>query len=333
VNLLSQLDWLLATKAVHVINISMGLSSGEHDANGEGHDRFGIISEILDRAVSIYQVTILFAAGNSGSASNTEGELQGGIGSGGMGYNIITVGNYDRYNNSLTDGSSYYTGNTYAKKPDIVAPGLYYFDIDYSESQIDRFACGTSFSAPSVAGVVALLMARYEFLKTSPALIKAVLMAGVKTDITHHYIPNDANYRMYGAGVMDASNAYSILQSGTYFTSSFAAMSGTIYQNMSLQENQNTRLVFAYVVETLFTDINSFDSYAYPPSFSADCVIFDPYQTAYCYPAPNVNLYISDFENNDTGNYRSMLEIFDVGGYSDTHVTSLPYAIAWFQYP
>lgn len=162
----------------------------------------------LDHIAYQHDVHFVQAAGNSGGSSTIGGTT--GPGSGCMAYNTVVVGNLDtkgtlQYSDDvIASDSSYYSGSMLAYKPDICAPGTGI----YSRFYLGK-ASGTSLAAPQVAGVIALMCEQRPALKTQQTTVKAILTAGVTFESTspHRYTPSNANYKKYGAGLLDCVGA------------------------------------------------------------------------------------------------------------------------------
>jgi len=121
---------------------------------------------------------------------------------------------FDSIPNILTDFSSRGYGPNYSIKPDLVGPGQDIYSA--TESSVpnnelynpDGFtsANGTSFSAPHVSGVAALLL--QEHPRWTPAMVRAVLMntasADVYLDAGKTQVPG---VMQQGAGLVDADTA------------------------------------------------------------------------------------------------------------------------------
>jgi hypothetical protein len=177
-----------------------------YDSNAQAYDR--IVRDAQTGAAGLQQMTIVFAAGNSGSASNT-------VGSPGTAKNVITAGASENVRQTGTDGCG--IGNTGADsandiisfssrgpvnsangdgrvKPDIVAPGTH-IEAGVPQSNYDGssvcnqyfpagqtlygWSSGTSHSTPAIAGGAALVYQYFlnsSLATPSPAMVKGFLM-------------------------------------------------------------------------------------------------------------------------------------------------------------
>ena len=177
-----------------------------YNTTAQEYDR--IVRDVQSGTAGLQQVTVVFAAGNSGSASNT-------VSAPGTAKNVITVGASENVRQTGTDGCGIAntgadsandiisfssrgpvnsTGGDGRIKPDIVAPGTH-IEAGIPQSNYDGssvcnqffpagqtlygWSSGTSHSTPAVAGGAALV---YQFFLNngmsapSPAMVKAFLM-------------------------------------------------------------------------------------------------------------------------------------------------------------
>lgn len=150
----------LVAKNVNIIN----MSSGYHGSRQGIYDTY---SKYVDYIVNTCNICFVKSSGNQ----TTDKTM---IGSPGMAYNAITVGNCNLDFSAISSTSIYQESNGIAEKPDFIAPGM------SIATEVDNYntKSGTSFSTPAVAGAIAVLMYQDANLKTRPHLVKAILAAG-----------------------------------------------------------------------------------------------------------------------------------------------------------
>lgn len=166
-------DWLIS-KGVNIINRSNGAPTGQYTAD----------SAYADYIVKETKVTFVVSAGNSGNTNK--------IGSPSTGVNVISVASNDS-NLSISDFSSAglkSAETTKLLKPTLTAPGGGIANVD----NISYRLSGTSYSAPMVTGVVALLMDEYDDLKYHPETVINLLCN------TSTYISGQSEEIDYDAG-------------------------------------------------------------------------------------------------------------------------------------
>jgi hypothetical protein len=208
-----------------------------YDANAQAYDR--IVRDAHTGTAGLQQMTIVFAAGNDGSGTNT-------VGSPATAKNIISVGAGENVRQTGTDGCA--VGNSGAdsandiigfssrgpvnsaggdgrKKPDIMAPGTHIEagvpQSNYNGSSVCNqfwpagqtlygWSSGTSHSCPAVAGGAALVLQDFinkSLPAASPALVKAFLMnsAAYMTGVgANDTLPSNNQ----GMGRMDLGRAF-----------------------------------------------------------------------------------------------------------------------------
>ncbi len=214
------IEWLIA-QGVNVINFSWIYVN-------TGNNSYDVYAKWFDHLVYNHSVSIVNAAGN-GTVENGTKVNQNRVGRNAMAYNIITVGNYDSYQQTVGTSTAYNTIATLAYKPDLVAPGYRLI----TPLNTNTGATGTSLSAPIVTGAVAQLCQVFSYFKTKPVALKAFLLAGaVKTqqmkafdadnDSSNNVDSLSGSWRMglcrkNGAGMLNALNAYTVLYNSNYF--------------------------------------------------------------------------------------------------------------------
>lgn len=147
-------DWLLL-KGVNIINRSNGAKTGTYNSN----------SAYADYIVKETKITFINSAGNDGDANI--------IGNPSTGVNVISVASNDS-NLGISSFSSAGLASSETNlllKPTITAPGGNLYGVENISSALN----GTSFSAPMVTGVVALLMEEFPNLKYHPEAVMNVL--------------------------------------------------------------------------------------------------------------------------------------------------------------
>jgi subtilisin family serine protease len=119
------------------------------------------------------------------SAGNL-GLMDGWVTPPGLGYNTLTVGNFNdnntvyRTDDTMNDTSSWkdpLSAHGDREKPEVVAPGTDITSTTAGTPWIASVGSGTSFSAPFVAGQTALLYQRNSALRAWPESTKAIIMA------------------------------------------------------------------------------------------------------------------------------------------------------------
>lgn len=201
----------LLSCGVSIINYSMGISSRNSYYND--------YEKWIDHVANNHKVTLVKSAGNDGVSSCVTIP--------GLAYNIITVGGTNtmattsRSDDKLFDASTTYGscggngGNNGCAKPDVVAPAYYY--------DISTTSYGTSYSAPTVTGIIAQMMEYDTTLKQKPAAVKAIISAGTDKKVLPG--PNSSNESwattltaQQGAGQISAKMCISIIGQNNYIT-------------------------------------------------------------------------------------------------------------------
>lgn len=190
-------------QGAYIINASYTTTTGECSDSMEWIDR------VADYYVRYWNMIIVVAAGNQKCGNHT--------GSPAKGYNVITVGaandqdDANWSNDTMHPSSSWKNPRRYdgsfgdREKPEVVAPGWLVKLISTGHQEIPD--TGTSFAAPQVAGLAALLGDRDSRLVREPEAVKAIIMASAVHNIEGASgIPTGYDLRD-GAGAIDAAKA------------------------------------------------------------------------------------------------------------------------------
>lgn len=310
------IEWLLS-QGVNVINASHAV--GHYD----DYNVYNIYAQWLDHIAKEHYVTFVQSSGN---IWNT------GVISGGMAYNIITVGAVDDFNTPSVwndsiwynpdngRGSSYYNGTGLAYKPDLCAPGV---DILNSASQQPNGSTGTSASAPHVTGAIALMFEANSYTMLEPAMVKALVTAGVSLETIHRYRPGDTNYRQYGAGLLDAFNA---VTSAKYNQCEAGILphNNIYYDTFPLTINttgKTVRVSMAYLKNEYVHTANQAQ-----PLQDLTLRILDPNGTQVAYSGVANNVKVVEFTSATTGQYT--IKVSRIPG---VYQQPVEYGIAWME--
>ena len=126
--------------------------------------------------------TVVKSAGNEAGPCNSG---TGNVTSPGLAYNVITVGNFDHrrttsWSDDVMQACSSWKDPTSThgdrEKPEVSAPGTNIISTTTTSPYIGNIGSGTSFAAPMVTGVAALMMQRNTSLQVWPEAVKAILM-------------------------------------------------------------------------------------------------------------------------------------------------------------
>ncbi len=256
--------------------------------------------------------------------------------------NTIAVGAYsydgNRKNPSSPDG--YNWGSNYGYGLNLVAPGVKIKTTDTNNSYDDE--CGTSFAAPHVSGVAALILSEYQYF-TREQVTKAILYSCITPSGYSYTYSIDYPYTvMYnsevGHGRLNAGNAHALAYQMDYqnYLDSISGIDVTIQNNSSSSlggivigllgdiGGNTTMLQYGYLGE-----VASWQQIGYPVFRGQDLSNYTPGSTI-----SNIQLNIYAYENNPDPNglriavqmdnpLPSNYEEFSFG-YGDNYERSLP---------
>ncbi len=173
----SDLDGVGGNPPIHIVTRS---NSTNDNTN------FTTLDRDWDNFVYNYNIPVFNSGGNTGGGT-------GNVRSPGKGLNVVTVGNYNDANDTISGSSPFNDPQTGNDKPEVSAPGTNISAGGFTMS-------GTSQSTPHAAAFSADMMSHSTYLQYRPYLLKAKLLAGA-TD------PISGGYGKVGLGGIDFRSA------------------------------------------------------------------------------------------------------------------------------
>jgi subtilisin family serine protease len=253
-------DW-----GARTINLSWG--SDTNLALG-GDDRF------FDDMVHSRWRTVVKSAGNRNCSST--GTPDADVTSPGLAYNVVTVGGLDDAGTAQWSDDTMYACSSFGdpmsrnsdrEKPEIVAPAANIEMVDPGPANLDVDS-GTSFAAPQVTGVTALLMQQNSRLTIWPEITRAVLLASA----THNIEGSTRLSEQDGAGGLAADRASGIVGNtpawnGVRFECSTPHTLDLTTRSMGPRTHH--RVAISWTTDTTFAD------YTQRPSADIDLQVVD----------------------------------------------------------
>lgn len=242
------------------------------------------MSRYQDDLIHTWRLTVVDAAGNHSQCPAPGRKVLAPA----LAYNVIAVGNFSDANtwsvpsgwndDSMASNTCYgdpssLHGDRY--KPDVAAPGVQIRTTSGSGNGMATVS-GTSFSAPHVAAVAALMINKNGSLATMPEVVKAIIMASA----IHKPISGDsvelspAFYEMSGAGGVDAERALFLVGQSTWsgqqmLQSSFGS-DGCKNYNYYTTAQQKVRVALAWAAR------GDYANYQFQPGTDLDLYVYGP---------------------------------------------------------
>lgn len=279
------------------LNLSFGR---EANRNVGSFDRF------YDDIVQNGWRTVVVAAGNNNPPF---GSQTGNVGSPALAYNVITVGAFNDRGSPwvMSNFSSWRDPNSShgdREKPEVVAPGT---NITMTSGLGLGANSGTSFAAPMVTGVSALMMRQNGGLTVWPEAVKAIMMTTATTNIEGAARLSEFD----GAGGVNAQRAtrVSVGSTGNWGGRSYtcSAATNTDVATFTLTRDRRTRAAVVWNTNPTFWNF----SYGSRPSADLDMQIIGPNGAVVAGSYSWDNTYeIVDFVAPATGTYRIRVNKF-----------------------
>ena len=298
-NLAAAMDWAVSQSA-DVINNSWG------DDAGTGLNEHARHLDYIFRH-NCNLVTV--SAGNDGPG--------GVVGNPGRAYNVITVGNYQDQgtikwsDDTMSSSSSYIDPGTGAEKPEVAASGSSITSTTASNPWIGNVGSGTSYSAPMVAGLGAMMIQANSGLGCWQESAKAIIMATALHNIEGDTRLSDQD----GAGGVDMRRAVRLAQSGPWYGEYLSETDFPMVKNVYLRKGEIVRTVLTW-------DSNPASNYSTDPlDADFDLYVHDPDGVFVTGSASGSNPFeIVEFTPVKTGMYQFTIGAWSYAGSSGEYV-------------
>jgi subtilisin family serine protease len=303
-----------------VVNLSWGLSPLTCNSN---NNTLAFNDKFFDALVFSNRVTFSIAAGNGDN--QVCGSSGYSVASPARGYNVIAVGAYDDQDSPGWSDDAMSTTSNWCdpislhndrEKPEVVAPGIYlrttliaspWLHLASGCGQARCGVSGTSYAAPVITGIAALLIQRSRQLSSAleawPEAIKAILMA---TAI--HNIEGDTRLsECDGAGGVDAVSADDVVRgvNGNWGAKEYdcSSPSPDDVATMNLVTGQRVRVVIVWATDP---GSNSYSGVSSKPSADLDLLIINSAGNNFVAQSVSYdNTYeIVDFQASGSGDYK-----------------------------
>ena len=272
-DIIAATDWAVGTANADVLNCSFGYPVGDAD-----HD---LISRYFDHIVWNDWRSVTPAAGNSGTT----------LGAPGVALNVLSVGGIDDMDTPWHGDDVMYVNTSWQdppslhddrEKPEVCAVATKYLtteDTTYFQANGQWITLsggghnGTSYAAPSVAGLIARLIDRTWYLFTWPEEVKAIVMASAARQVDDATVDTDnsAVDVKEGVGTIVVPFAEKVVSQNWHFGTYITSASFPYYYTFYAEKGDIVRFVIcwdahtdaAYTTVSLEADL---DLWVYQPS-------------------------------------------------------------------
>jgi len=280
------------------LNLSFGVGS---DLTVNNHDKY------FDDLFFTNWMTVVKSSGNRGNAGCTAG-TDGNVTHPGLGYNTITVGNFNdqgtipRAGDTMQNCSSWRdpsSTNSDRDKPEVAAPGTSISLPNLSNGFTNE--TGTSIAAPMVTATAALMMNADNQLRINPEVIKAAIMSTARFNI-------EGNTRLSefdGVGGINTRDAVDVVRpastpNANWRSDPINCGSLPYTYNFYAVANRPVRVVIVWMQDPTYTN------YTTQPGADLDLDIHSPNGTFIATSNSYDNTYeVVDFTPTTTGTHRA----------------------------
>lgn len=228
---IDELDYFV-DEDTNIINASFSLTS----YYGEYINK----TELLDKYARLYDILFVISSGNTDDSNYDVNALS-------IGGNVLSIGNSQTFPtliDELDQGSRYDECSNCSEKPNLIAPGQNMY-----VANAGMTGTGTSFSAPIVTGIAALLMEKYPNLKNHPELVISILQTNADLDhfeSNYNSIGDTGMEEHVGAGLVDAQSSLDNGVYSTYVPKYYSDEVGDTLYSLSFSAEAGDELIASY---------------------------------------------------------------------------------------
>ena len=247
----------LLSKEVDVINLSITTDGNYETSGNHNYGYCDGFSLYLDYISWYHNIPLVVAVGNKDPEYSSTTKVHNPA----MGLNSVSVGSVD-IDKNVSWFSNYEVNENLHDvlvKPLLVAPGENIVIPNTGDVPIS----GTSFAAPMVTGVIALLMQEFPQLKKKPEVIISALMASAnKLPTQNNLIDNRA-----GCGIINYEEARKILSSNSYLYTTVNSTTSDVIMETVITDVEDYLVEFSFI-NLVNSNVLTPTTNTYIPSFT-----------------------------------------------------------------